>query len=217
MILAPNVCDGPCPCEIDQEKTKLIVITGGPGAGKTAVLEVLKKILCQHTVILPESASIVFGGGFWRLQTPFGKKAAQRAIFHVQRETESIALEGNSWSVGLCDRGSLDGLAYWTGTTQEFFDSFNTTLEEEYQRYHAVIHLRCPTLEMGYNHQNPLRLETASEADKIDKSIFKVWNGHPNYHSIASFSDFTKKVDLAKTLVKNFLPSCCLKAIDDNQ
>jgi predicted ATPase len=42
---------------------KLVVLTGGPGAGKTALLEVVRRHFCEHVVVLPEAASIVFGGG----------------------------------------------------------------------------------------------------------------------------------------------------------
>jgi uncharacterized protein (DUF2249 family) len=43
-----------------------IVLTGGPGAGKTAVLELFRAAVCEHVNVLPEAAGIVFGGGFPR-------------------------------------------------------------------------------------------------------------------------------------------------------
>ena len=33
-----------------------IVLTGGPGGGKTAVLEVVRRHFCEHVVVLPEAA-----------------------------------------------------------------------------------------------------------------------------------------------------------------
>lgn len=59
---------------------------GGPGAGKTALLELIRQSFCSHVKILPEAAGIVFGGGFPRESEPTCRRAAQRAIFHVQRE-----------------------------------------------------------------------------------------------------------------------------------
>ena len=53
-----------CGCKELVHQTKFIVITGGPGAGKTAALEMVKKSFCNHVVILPEAASILFSGGF---------------------------------------------------------------------------------------------------------------------------------------------------------
>ncbi len=142
-------------------KTKLIVVTGGPGAGKTAVIEMTKKLLSDQSIILPEAASIVFGGGFWRLPSLSAQSAAQRAIFHLQTEMENLVREENKWSMGLCDRGTLDGLAYWPKSEKLFFEISNTSMEKELNKYHAVIHLRSPSDDFGYNKQNPLRIETS--------------------------------------------------------
>lgn len=57
-----------------------IVLTGGPGAGKTAVLE--RRYFCKHIDALPESARILFGGGLRRETTVLGRAASRRAIFH---------------------------------------------------------------------------------------------------------------------------------------
>lgn len=109
-------CERPCSCKKVSHDTQLVVLTGGPGAGKTAVLEFVRKALCEHIVILPEAASVLFGGGFWRLESDSAKRAAQRAIYHVQDEMQNLVLHEKRWSLGLCDRGTLDGLAYWPGT-----------------------------------------------------------------------------------------------------
>ena len=154
-----------------------IVLTGGPGAGKTAVLETMRKTLCHHVRVVPESAGIVFGGGFPRDGAPRVRRAGQRAIFFVQRELEAAAI-GDDVSVALCDRGTIDGLAYWPGPG-DFWADVGTTLEEQLARYHAVIHLRTPTDGNGYNHGNPLRIETAAEAAAIDARIAEAWAGHP--------------------------------------
>src|SRR5690349_20834684 len=106
-----------------------IVLTGGPGAGKTAVLDLVRKSLCRHVEVLPESAGIVFGGGFPRGATPAMRRASQRAIFHIQRELEAIALAGES-AITLCDRGTVDGSAYWPGP-DELWDSLGTSLDAE--------------------------------------------------------------------------------------
>jgi len=146
-----------------------VVLTGGPGAGKTAVLELVKASFCDHVVILPESAGIVFGGGFPRRPDPGTSQASQRAIFYVQRELENAA-EGYNPAVILCDRGTVDGGAYWTGAP-DLWTSVGTTLPVQLGRYSAVIHLRTPAAHHGYNHNNPLRLESAAEAAAIDERI----------------------------------------------
>ena len=64
-----------------------MVITGGPGAGKTALLEVVRHHFCSHVAVLGESASILFGGGFPRRQSAPSRKAAQRAIYQRGDDT----------------------------------------------------------------------------------------------------------------------------------
>lgn len=202
-------CEKQCPCTEIPQPTQLIVITGGPGAGKTAVLEFVRKTLCEHITILPEAASILFGGGFWRLNSSTARKAAQRAIYAIQTEMQNLVLSEKKWALGLCDRGTLDGLAYWPEEESEFCKELSTTIEKEYAKYIAVIHLNSPSLKNGYNHQNPIRIETAEEASKIDQRIHEVWKNHPNYHRIESTEDFIDKVQRASLLIYAFLPECC--------
>lgn len=187
----------------------LIVLTGGPGAGKTAVLELARALFCEHVALLPEAASIVYGGGFWRLPSASARCAAQSAIYHVQRQSERLAAEERRWAVVLCDRGSLDGLAYWPRAEEEYWTALGTTAETEMRRYKAVIHLRCPTASMGYNLKNPLRLESAHEAAEIDARIARIWSDHPNYRQVESRPSFLDKATEAVSLLRELLPPCC--------
>ena len=207
-------CSRPCTCNVLSHDTSLVVLTGGPGAGKTAVLELVAKVLCEHVAVLPEAASILFGGGFWRLDSRSGKMAAQRAIYHVQAELQTLVLEERKWAMALCDRGTLDGLAYWPGKESEFFASLHTDLEKEFQKYRAVIHLCSPTAANGYNYQNPIRVESAELAVKIDARINDIWKSHPNYHVIESTEDFIEKVHQAAKLIQSFVPKCCTEHLE---
>lgn len=209
MSNTPNVCEKHCVSSTKPVGTRLIVITGGPGAGKTAVLEMAKKVLCERVVILPEAASIVFGGGFWRLPSASAKLAAQRAIFQVQVEMENLVLGEQKWVAGLCDRGTLDGLAYWENSESSFWQMSRSEVKKEYEKYFAVIHLRSPTDLLGYNQQNPLRIETALQSKEIDNRIAQAWNGHPNYELIESSENFLTKAQSALKLISKYLPECC--------
>jgi hypothetical protein len=81
-------CSGPHP-------PRRVVLTGGPGAGKTATLELVRQALCPHVHVLQEAAGILFAGGFPRAAAPLVRRAAQRAIFFTQRELEAIADAGD--------------------------------------------------------------------------------------------------------------------------
>ena len=166
-----------CECAAAHERRR-VVLTGGPGAGKTAILELIRQSFCEHVKVLPEAATIVFGGGFPREDDASCKRAAQRAIFYVQRELESAG-DSHNPTIVLCDRGTLDGLAYWPGSADEFCSSLSTTVGEQLARYDAVIHLRTPALEHGYNHQNPLRTESVDAAAEVDERILQDWATHP--------------------------------------
>lgn len=217
MVREPNVCEIKCSCELKSPDTRLVVITGGPGAGKTAVLEMAKKVFCEHVAILPEAASIVFGGGFWRLPSESSRSAAQRAIFQVQTEMEKLVVGEKKWTIGLCDRGTLDGLAYWPGNSDSFWKMNSGKAEDEFKRYLAVIHLRSPTEKMGYNYQNPLRIESPVQASEIDNRIAENWKHHPNYEVIESSEDFMTKAQSAIQLIFNHIPKCCLENLKTRQ
>jgi predicted ATPase len=180
----------------------LVVITGGPGSGKTALLEFIEENHPERFLIVPEAASILFKGGFWRRPSVLGRKAIQRAIFHVQRELEGIAAEEAEGKVVLCDRGSLDGLAYWPGDENEYLTDAATTRKQELERYSMVLHLQTPSAGNGYNHANPMRTENPAEAMAIDRRILRAWQGHSNHHTVPSTGDFDEKLRLAMKILK---------------
>jgi len=200
-----------CACS-DVHKRRRVVLTGGPGAGKTALLELIRQSFCSHVKVLPEAASVVFGGGFPREDDTACRRAAQRAIFYVQRELE-IAGDSHNPAIVLCDRGTIDGLAYWPGPLEEFWSSLGTTLEIELGRYDAVIHLRTPAEEHGYNHQNPLRTESAGAAAGIDRRIVRAWEGHHRRFIVESSAEFLDKAARALEVLRGELPECCQRHV----
>jgi predicted ATPase len=184
-----------------------VVLTGGPGAGKTAILEFMALAFCRHVVILPESAGILFAGGFPRDGTNVRRRGAQRAIFRVQRELEAGTVEDNA-AIVVCDRGTPDGSAYWPGPGT-LWDEVDTTLEVELDRYDAVIHLRTPAEDTGYNFRNPLRTETVAEALEIDARIGELWSSHRHYTAVPATDDFLVKARHALELLRQQVPPCC--------
>lgn len=189
-----------------------IVVTGGPGAGKTAFLEMVRRSLCPHVRVMPEAAGLVFGGGFPREDDPACKRSEQRAIYYVQRELEVVGTMHNP-AVILCDRGTVDGVAYWPGPMEEFWASVGTTLDNELARYDAVIHLRTPGTEQGYNRRNPLRIESADMAAEIDERILQAWATHPRRFVVESSDNFFDKVSTALTFLLGEVPDCCARNV----
>jgi predicted ATPase len=195
-----------CACREPHERRR-IVLTGGPGAGKTALLELIRQSFCDHVHVLPEAAGILFGGGFPRTSSPAVRRAGQRAIFHTQRELEATG-DATDAAIVLCDRGTIDGAAYWPGP-DEMWPEVGTTAAAQLARYHAVIHLRTPPPDNGYDHSNPLRVESAVEAAAIDALILRAWAGHPRRFVVEPAPSFLAKAARAVDLLKGELPECC--------
>jgi predicted ATPase len=175
-------------------RRRKIVLTGGPGAGKTAVLELARRHFGARAEVLYEAASIVFTGGFPRQEGVEAKSAAQRAIYHVQVELENVARAQSEAAVILCDRGTPDGLAYWPGAPAEYWSQLRTSLAEELARYDAVIHLRTPSRRDGY-HRDAVRTENAKTAELIDGRLLEIWATHPRRFLVESSHDFVQKTE----------------------
>ncbi len=199
---------GSCECAASAHDPKLVAVTGGPGAGKTAVLEIARRSLCRHVVVLPEAAGIVFGGGFPRKPSVSARCAAQRAILHVQIELEQVLLGEQQAAIGLCDRGTIDSIAYWPGPIEDLWRDVHSDEATQLARYSAVIHLRTPDV-MGYDHSNPLRTESLEDALHLDSLIERAWSQHPNRHVVASHLSFVDKAAHALELIRAELPDCC--------
>jgi predicted ATPase len=200
----------PCECR-EPHRRRRVVLTGGPGAGKTAVLELIRASFCVHVKILPEAAGVIVGGGFPRAADGEALRAAQRAIFYVQRELEATA-DGDNPAIVLCDRGTVDGAAYWPGP-DDLWSAVGTTLHDQLGRYDAIIHLRTPALDFGYNRQNPLRTESAAQAAAIDARIAQVWEGHPRRFVIEPSAAFLDKAARAVDALRGEMPECCKRHV----
>lgn len=200
-----------CECAAAHDRRR-VVLTGGPGAGKTAVLELIRQSFCEHVKILPKAASVIIGGAFPREDDQECKRASQRAIFYVQQELENAG-DNHNPTIVLCDRGTLDGLAYWPGSVNELLSAVGTTVAEQLRRYGAVIHLRTPAADHGYNKQNPLRTESAAVAAEVDRRILQAWQSHPRRFVVESTVDFLDKAAETLEILRGEMPECCKKHV----
>jgi len=177
-----------------------IVVTGGPSGGKTTLIEVVQKDLASQVAVVPESASILYRGGFPRKATAIGKIHAQRAICFVQREIEDLITAENKNKAIVCDRGSLDSIAYWPGDEDDFYQSLKTTREIELARYQWVIHLDTAAPQ-SFDVTNPVRTENHKEALELNALIKEAWSGHPQRITIPHIDNFLEKITLAETVI----------------
>ncbi|RYZ93820.1 MAG: hypothetical protein EOP11_27280 [Proteobacteria bacterium] len=170
-------------------------------------MEATRQIFAKRVHILPEAASIVYSGGYPRLGTAVSIRSAQRAIYRVQEELERYAVDEGSTQVALCDRGISDGAAYWPDGIDSFYQNIELSRAQVFARYHTVIHLRTPTLDMGYNLSNPMRTESPEQASVLDRRIEQVWEGHPNRFLVPATETFTEKLEHVTDLILKALPA----------
>ncbi len=189
-----------------------VVLTGGPGAGKTAVLEIIRRAFCSHVAIVPESASILFRGGFPREPTDEGQCAVQRAIFRIQIELERLYDTRPGVELVLCDRGTVDSLAYWPRAAGDFWKDVGTSERAQLERYDAVIHLEPPAAGHGYR-RDAVRIESAKEAAAIDARIVEAWSRHPRRYSVPSAPRFLDKVKQVMDLVEGEQRCGCTRKV----
>ncbi|HBJ83056.1 MAG TPA: hypothetical protein DDZ88_04115 [Verrucomicrobiales bacterium] len=172
-----------------------IVLTGGPGGGKTTAGDLFRREMGEQVVVVPEAATMVFSGGFPRSTEPKAVFAAQKAIYHVQRNLEDVQAALYPERVLLCDRGTVDGAAYWPGDSLSFFKEMGSTLDKELARYDAVIFFESAAVGgLGIEGGNPVRNESLEQAVKLDHKLRTLWSKHPKFILVSHNISFFKKI-----------------------
>lgn len=184
-----------------------IVLTGGPGGGKTTAADLFRRELGDRVVVVPEAATLLFSGGFPRTNEPLAVRAAQCAIFHVQRNLEDVQSALFPNRILLCDRGTIDGAAYWPGEPEDFFRLQGTTLMKELERYDAVIFFETAAaggmsiLEGG----NPTRIETNDAAVAVDQRLRTLWSAHARFVMVPHNPSFFKKITFGLASIESIV------------
>jgi hypothetical protein len=177
-----------------------IVCTGGPGGGKSTACDLMRREFGSKVFLVPEAATLLFGGGFPRvMDNADARRATQRALFHLQLALEQIYATLFPTRILLCDRGTLDGFAYWPDG-DDFWTAMGTTREAELARYDGVLFfesaaqsslsINASMMEGG----NVCRIEDQSSARTLDDRLRALYELHPNFHVVPSTKSFLQKV-----------------------
>jgi hypothetical protein len=96
----------------------------------------------------------------------------------------------------LCDRGTIDGAAFWPNDApQGFFESLDTSLERELERYDAVIFFESAAVgNISIEGGNPARTENNEEARELDMRLRELWSKHPSFHFVPHSASFFAKL-----------------------
>ncbi|MES2803391.1 MAG: ATP-binding protein [Bdellovibrionota bacterium] len=183
---------------------KKLAITGGPSGGKTTLIEVLKKEFGSKIKVAPEAASILYKGGFPRIKNYAGYYHAQLAIVSTLHHIEDLLVASHPDALIVCDRGSLDSLAYWPDNANHFFKNINSDRQTELARYDWVLHLDTATAG-DYDTTNEIRPESLHEALMLNDKVRSSWEGHPHRQIITAENDFFSKMKKATDIVAEIL------------
>ena len=193
-----------------------IVITGGPCGGKsTALLRVKEYFSARgYTVLtLSEVATELIEGGIapWTCGT---YSDFQRAKILLQEKKEQLYAEAAKTMPAervliVCDRGSLDSLAY--APKELWLDAigqYGLTEQDVLLGYGAVFHLVTAAngAERYYTvENNAARTETPEEARRLDELTLDAWSAHPYRRVIDNSTDFEGKLARLCLEIERFL------------
>ncbi len=160
----------------------------------------------DRVVLVAEAATMMFSGGFPRVKQPEAVHAVQRAIYHVQIHMEEVVVSQHPDQILLCDRGTVDGAAYWPGGSAEFFADLGTTLEKELARYDAVIFFESAAMgHMNIEGNNPVRNESQEQAVKLDHKLRALWSQHPRFVLVPNNTSFFKKISFGLAVLDDMV------------
>jgi predicted ATPase len=192
-----------------------VAITGGPSGGKTTLIETIKKDLGQKCAVVPEAASILYRGGFPRYKEELCVVHAQLAIYHTQHSLEDMICGMSQKSLVVCDRGTMDSLAYWPIVEDEFFKKVQSNRSRELARYDWVIHLDTASIDY-YDTSNPIRTENFEEAWSLNSKIKEAWAGHPRRLIITHNADFITKITTSLAIIRAIMNHASSEEISKN-
>ena len=180
-----------------------IVLTGGPGGGKTTAADLMRRELGDRIVVVPESATILFAGGFPRAADDVARAATQRAIFSVQHTLEDVQAALYPERLQLCDRGTIDGAAYWPEGPGDFFAAMGTTQSDQLARYDAVIFFETAAVGgIAVEGGNPHRIESNADAVELDLRLRALWAPHPRFHLVPHEASFLRKISAGLAILE---------------
>jgi predicted ATPase len=169
-------------------KSKRIVLTGGPGAGKTVISAAIIARHPDRFVLVPEAATQVYAA----LQTRWdrldleGRRDVQRQIYRLQRNQEDRIATEHPGKTLLLDRGTIDGAAYWPQGPAAYWVDLGTSHEIELARYDMIIWLETAAALGIYDGDasNDCRFEDPAAAIESGKLLIKLWGDHPKFHRV---------------------------------
>ncbi len=198
-----------------------LAVTGGPCAGKSIAVELLKEFFERRgysVFLLREVATTLINAGYL-VPASFDAFAFQTEIFSVQIALENTlftrandcaserlaAMNAKSVSdtkasaktLVLCDRGLADGKAYLSPADYgRLLQTNGLSSDDAFSRYDGVLVLESAAVKaLGYTvENNPARMENEQQARALDARIKTAWEDHPHVSFVGASQSFEQKL-----------------------
>ena len=192
------------------------VITGGPCAGKTEAIKIIKQELTNKglkVIAVPETATELISSEItpWELgRNKFQFLLLERSL-NKEITAEKAAECFDQDVVIIYDRGLLDGKAYMQA--EPFMNELKKYNEDEktvLDRYNAVFHLVTTAngVEEFYTlANNEARTESIKDAIKLDDRLIDIWSNHKNFKIIDNSTNFEFKMKRLINEIDNVINS----------
>jgi predicted ATPase len=186
---------------------KRIVLTGGPGAGKTVISTAIAAAQPDRYMNVPEAATQIYEllQTRWDLLDVAGRCDVQRRIYQLQLQLEEAATAAHPGKILLLDRGTIDGSAYWPTGASDYWRELGTTIEIELARYDAVIWLQTSAAIGLYDREssNPCRFEASETAIASGEILKQLWSSHPRLHLVDAYPSLVSKVAAVAEILRS--------------
>jgi len=183
----------------------MIVITGGPCAGKSTAMSWIQNEFTQkgyHVIFVNEAATELINAGI-SASSCDSALIFQQALMKLQSEKEKIYYKAAKQMkkekiLLVCDRGMLDSKAFLSNLDFQYvLKELGANEIELRDNYDAVFHLVTAAKgasEFYTLENNKARSETIEEAIDSDNKLISAWTGHPHFRIIDNSTDFTEKM-----------------------
>ncbi len=184
-----------------------VVLTGGPGGGKSTAADLLRREIGERVIVVPEAATMLFAGGFPATGRSPGASQARRPRSTTCNATSRTSRPPSTPN-GSCCAIEAPSTAAPTGrtvpTTSTRASAARTSRSS--LRYDAVIFFETAALgSHGFESENPVRTETQQEAVELDGRLRELWAPHPWFTVIPHSASFFRKMTVGLGILESLI------------
>ncbi len=192
-----------------------IVLTGGPGSGKTTVLNSINKVFSSEgykVIVVPETATELMNNGITFKDGSVSLLDFQELVLRLQLAKEEVVdrmieLSNNDKVIVVYDRGTIDNTAY---IRKDEFEEVLTRLNnvksfaDLMNKYDLIINL-VGREDFYTTANNKARSESSSEALKLGDATLKCWLGHKTVKIVMPKYSMDEKINEVLNIINESL------------